>query len=48
MISEKWLLPIAGIALMIGFAVSLIAALATADWRYLIITAFCYVLIAAK
>ncbi len=42
------LLPLAGIVLLLCGVGSFVAAFATADWRWLLITAGCYVLIAAR
>jgi hypothetical protein len=47
-LTETWLLPLAFTLLCAGFVVSIIAALITADWRYLLISAACYFIIAAK
>ena len=42
------LLPLLFMLLMGGIVVSLIAAFATGEWRYLLITGVCYAIIAQK
>ena len=42
------LLPLLFVFLLTGCVVSLIAAFATGEWRYLLITGACYAIIAQK
>ena len=42
------MMPIAGIALLLAGVGSFVAALGTADWRWLIVTAICWAIISAK
>jgi hypothetical protein len=42
------MIALAGLLLMSGFMLSFMAALATGEWRYLILTVICYLLLGAK